>query len=542
MTSLEMTQEEINDKVVKVSVVVPAYNAAGVITSCLDALQKQDYDLPYEILIVDDGSSDGTADLAESSGVRVIRHAAKQGAAAARNSGINAAVGDLICFTDADGMPKENWIQEILQPLSNQDIVGVKGTYATAQREIVARFVQIEYEDKYDLLRAHKRINFIDTYSAAYKRQVLLANNGFDEQIYYVEDQELSFRLAARGYQMVFQPQAIVYHLHSSNLRTYFYKKFMIGYWKAQILRRFPGRVIKDSHTPQVLKVQILLLASILAAAVGTFVTPWSAIPVAIAILAFLVSTIPFLVKAWPKDRAVTLVAPFLLAARAMALGSGYAWGLLKSQPDIGKEHTIDGVNFFFKRAMDLLGGLIGMLATLLVWPFIAIAVKLDSNGPVIFKQERVGEEGRPFTLFKFRSMRVDAEAELESIVDVDALQAPVFKMIDDPRLTGVGRWLRRWSLDELPQFWNVVKGEMSLVGPRPEETRIVVLYDDWHRRRLAIKPGMTGPMQVSGRGDLPLNARVQLDLGYIENYSLWQDVIILLRTIPAVIRGTGAH
>ena len=206
-----MTQEETNSSAAKVSVVVPAYNAAGVITSCVKALQEQDSSPPYEIIVVDDGSSDNTADLAEESGAQVIRHTERRGAAAARNSGIGAAAGDIICFTDADCMPKENWIQQILRPFANQEIIGAKGTYATKQREMVARFVQIEYEDKYDLLLTQERINFIDTYSAAYRRQVLLANNGFDEQIFYVEDQELSFRLAARGYQMVFEPPAIVF-------------------------------------------------------------------------------------------------------------------------------------------------------------------------------------------------------------------------------------------------------------------------------------------------------------------------------------------
>jgi len=525
-----------------VSVVVPANNAASTILSCISALQKQAFSYPFEIIIVDDASSDNTADLAETTGVQVIRNAEKRGAAAARNSGINAASGEIICFTDADCIPKENWIQEILQPLENQEIIGAKGTYATKQDELVARFVQIEYEDKYDLLLTQERINFVDTYSAAYRRQVLLANNGFDEQIFYVEDQELSFRLAARGYQMVFQPPAIVYHLHSSTLASFFRKKFMIGYWKSQILRRFPGRAIQDSHTPQVLKVQILLIAIILASAVGALLTPWSAVALALAVAVFFASAVPFLIKAWPKDHAVALAAPFLLATRAAALGFGYAWGLIKPQPDIGKEHTIDGVNFLVKRTMDIIGGLVGILATVIVWPFIALAIKLDSTGPVIFKQERIGEGGKPFTLYKFRSMGVNAEAELAHIVELDSLSEPVFKHKDDPRLTRVGRLLRRWSLDELPQFWNVIKGDMSLVGPRPEETRFVAMYDDWHRRRLAVKPGLTGPMQVNGRGDLPLDSRVRLDLDYIENYSLWRDAVILLKTLPAVIRGAGAH
>jgi lipopolysaccharide/colanic/teichoic acid biosynthesis glycosyltransferase len=172
----------------------------------------------------------------------------------------------------------------------------------------------------------------------------------------------------------------------------------------------------------------------------------------------------------------------------------------------------------------------------------IALAIKIDTKGPVIFKQERIGADGRPFTLYKFRSMHANAELELAHIVNFDELIDPVYKQKDDPRLTRVGRVLRRWSFDELPQFWNVLKGDMSLVGPRPEETRFVEMYEPWHRRRLAVKPGMTGSMQVNGRGDLPLDTRVQLDLDYIENYSIWCDVVILLETFPAVMRGSGAH
>jgi lipopolysaccharide/colanic/teichoic acid biosynthesis glycosyltransferase/glycosyltransferase involved in cell wall biosynthesis len=542
MIASQMAHNKPESSAVDISVVVPARNAAGVIIDCIQALKNQQLGQPFEVIVVNDGSSDNTADLAEAAGVRVIRHDVKKGAAAARNSGINAATGDIICFTDADCKPKENWLEQILQPFADQEIIGAKGTYATKQREVIARFVQIEYEDKYDLLLTQERINFIDTYSAAYRRQILVANDGFDEQIFYVEDQELSFRLAARGYQMVFQPDAIVYHLHSSNLSSYFRKKFMIGYWKAQILRRFPGRAVQDSHTPQVLKAQILLLALILAAAAGTLLTRWSAIGLLVAIAVFLASTVPFIAKAWPKDRAVALVAPLVLATRAFALGFGYAWGLIKSQPDVRQEHTIDGLNFLLKRAMDITGGFFGVLLTIIVWPLIGLAIKLDTAGPVMFKQERIGQEGKPFTLYKFRSMIANAEAELAHLVDINSLQGAVYKQKDDPRLTRVGRTLRRWSIDELPQFWNVLKGDMSLVGPRPEETRFVAMYDDWHRRRLAVKPGMTGPMQVNGRGDLPLDTRVQLDLDYIENYSLWRDVAILLQTIPAVVRGYGAH
>ena len=307
----------------KASVIIPAYNAAHSLPGCLAAVREQDVDAPYEIIVVDDCSADQTAVLAEASDVTLISHDRRRGAAAARNSGIEAAQGEIICFTDADCAPRQDWISQILKPFADEAISGCKGTYATRQEELVARFVQIEYEDKYDLLQKQERINFIDTYSAAYRRQVIQANDGFDEQISFVEDQELSFRLAARGYEMVFQPQAVVYHYHSNSLASYFRKKFQIGYWKAQIVRRFPGRAIQDSHTPQVLKLQLLFVALMMAAAVGMLITRWSALLLAAAVLAFTISTLPFLRKAWDKDKAVAVAAPILLFVRAFALAVG---------------------------------------------------------------------------------------------------------------------------------------------------------------------------------------------------------------------------
>lgn len=526
-----------------ISVVVPAYNAAHSITACMTALGRQCGNLTYEIIVVDDGSSDNTAELAEAGGARVVRKQRGR-PAAARNAGIAAASGDIVCFTDADCEPADNWLHELALPcLRDSDIAGGKGTYATRQREIAARFVQLEYEDKYDLLDKQETIDFIDTYSAVYRRDVLLANDGFDEQFPYLEDQELSFRLAARGYKMVFLPTAVVHHLHSDSLSAYIRKKLIIGYWKAQVVRRFPTQGVKDSHTPQVMKVQMGLMALLFMLVPLLLLSRWAAVPLALVALAFLATTIPFTRKAWRKDRTVALVSPLMLAVRAASLGTGYAAGLLRPQLDIsGADGTISGANYVAKRTLDIAGATAGLLFTAVVGPFIALAIKLDSPGPVIFKQERIGQGGRPFTVYKFRSMHANAEAELDRLIDFSTLTEPVFKLENDPRLTRVGTFLRRWSLDELPQFWNVLRGDMSLIGPRPEEARFVALYSDWHRRRLAVKPGMTGPMQVNGRADLALDTRVQLELDYIEHYSLGRDIQILLQTLPAVIRGTGAR
>jgi lipopolysaccharide/colanic/teichoic acid biosynthesis glycosyltransferase len=173
----------------------------------------------------------------------------------------------------------------------------------------------------------------------------------------------------------------------------------------------------------------------------------------------------------------------------------------------------------------------------------VAAAIKLTSPGPVIFRQKRVGLNGRLFDMYKFRSMYSHAELELEKLKELNEMNGPAFKMKDDPRITGVGRFLRRFSLDELPQLWNVFMGEMSLVGPRPPIPGEVSLYERKNRRRLSMRPGLTCIWQVSGRNEIKdFESWVKLDLEYIDNWSLLQDLVLLFRTIPAVIFGTGAR
>jgi exopolysaccharide biosynthesis polyprenyl glycosylphosphotransferase len=194
------------------------------------------------------------------------------------------------------------------------------------------------------------------------------------------------------------------------------------------------------------------------------------------------------------------------------------------------------------KRAMDLAIG--GALLVLIspVLAVIALLTLIDSGRPVLFRQRRVGKDGVPFTVLKFRTMVQGAEEQLGELVDLEKLDEPAFKIADDPRVTRVGRLLRRYSLDELPQFANVVRGEMSLVGPRPEEEAVVALYDERQRLRLGVKPGMTGPMQVYGRGDLTFEERLAMERDYLDNISVAGDLSILLRTPAAIVRGEGSH
>ncbi len=194
------------------------------------------------------------------------------------------------------------------------------------------------------------------------------------------------------------------------------------------------------------------------------------------------------------------------------------------------------------KRAFDIVISA-GMLAvTSPLFPLIALGIRLDSAGPVFFTQMRAGLGGRPFRMYKFRTMATDAEDRLEEVVSLDELNEPVFKLRRDPRVTKFGRLLRRLSLDELPQLFNVLKGDMSVIGPRPEQLELVERYEPEHMFRLDVKPGITGPMQVCGRGELTFAERLAVEQDYIEHMTLARDLRILLLTIPVMWRGTGAY
>ena len=194
------------------------------------------------------------------------------------------------------------------------------------------------------------------------------------------------------------------------------------------------------------------------------------------------------------------------------------------------------------KRGFDLVIAGAATIVLLPLLPLIALAIKLDSRGPVFFVQWRAGLNGEPFRMLKLRTMVDGAEQSLDDVVSLDELPDPMFKLRRDPRITRVGRVLRRLSVDELPQLVNVIKGDMSIVGPRPEQIELVERYRPEHRFRLQVKPGMTGPMQVFGRGELTFAERLAVELDYVENLSLARDLRILAQTVPVVLRGTGAY
>jgi lipopolysaccharide/colanic/teichoic acid biosynthesis glycosyltransferase len=194
------------------------------------------------------------------------------------------------------------------------------------------------------------------------------------------------------------------------------------------------------------------------------------------------------------------------------------------------------------KRAFDLVVGTIGLVLTLPIFGLAAVAILVDDGRPVFFRQQRVGEAGRRFRIFKFRTMVRDAEARFHDLASLEEFDDPLFKMKGDPRVTRSGRFLRRTSIDELPQLLNVLKGEMSIVGPRPELVDIVARYRPEHEFRLQVKPGITGPWQVFGRSDLTFDEILAVEREYVENLSLARDIRIVLMTVPAVFGKRGAY
>jgi len=206
------------------------------------------------------------------------------------------------------------------------------------------------------------------------------------------------------------------------------------------------------------------------------------------------------------------------------------------------RQASINTLQRFVTRTVDIVLSILILALGLPFWLCIALAIRLNSPGEVIYRQTRIGQNGRPFKVYKFRSMYKDAENVLSDLLIYNEAQGPLFKMKDDPRITPVGKFLRRTSFDEIPQLINVIQGEMSLVGPRPPLPHEVAQYEEWQKGRLAMKPGMTGLWQVRGRSDISFDEGVLMDLYYIENWSLRLYFQILLRTIPAVVRSRGAY
>lgn len=311
------------------SIIIPTYNGAKRIGRCLEALVPQVAGRGIEILVVDDGSTDNTAAAADLyPGVRVISQR-NAGPAAARNRGAQEARGRILLFTDDDCVPFPDWVTAMLAPFAEPLLVGVKGVYNTLQPEITARFVQIEYEDKYRVMAAHPDIDFIDTYSAGFVRERFLEMGGYDTSfpVACAEDVELSFRMSARQWMMRFVPNAVVYHSHPHRPLQYFRKKYKFAYWRVLAVQKNPSKAMKDSHTPQLMKYQLLLLPALGAALLAGALLGHVMIAAGLVAAGFLVTTVPFVSRALRKDPLVGVLSPLFLAGRAVAQFLGVVGG-----------------------------------------------------------------------------------------------------------------------------------------------------------------------------------------------------------------------
>ena len=316
------------------SVIVPAWNAEDSLPLCLSALEQQT--LPkeqYEIIVVDDGSSDRTREVA--CGFAIQYHFQDNaGPAMARNQGVDLAKGELVLFTDADCVPDPDWLEAMTVPFSNPEIAAVKGAYRTEQKSLVARFAQLEFEERFDMLRKKDSIDMVDTYSAAFRKDIFQELGGFDTSFPEPnnEDTEFSYRMAGHGYRMVFAPDAVVRHLnHPDAVVRYFRLKFSRGFWRMMVYRMFPGKMMADSYTPQSLKAQIMVLFLIETSLLLFFVDPLFAGGLLFfGIVIFFLLSLSFVQTAWKKDRHVAVLSPLFLALRAGAIGSGALWGLLR--------------------------------------------------------------------------------------------------------------------------------------------------------------------------------------------------------------------
>ncbi|MFN8534408.1 MAG: glycosyltransferase [Dehalococcoidia bacterium] len=311
----------------RVSVIVPAYNAADTLPACLAALRSQTVPLePSDIVVVDDGSTDGTAAVAEAFGVRLLRQE-HENQATARNRGVRATSTDIVLFTDSDCEPAPDWVERMLDAFADPQVVGVKGCYRTRQPGLVPRFIQQEFEQKYEQLRVSRQLDFIDGYAAGYRRGQFLALGGFDPRYPPVEDIELSFRAVRSGHVLGFAPDAVVFHRHRDNLVSYARTKARAATLWVDVYRAHPTKLGNDSRQPRLVVAQICLAAAILT------LSPIAAVSlpvrrlVALLGVMFLGSTVPLAARIAKDDAAVALAAPILTFVRSASQVFGIVRG-----------------------------------------------------------------------------------------------------------------------------------------------------------------------------------------------------------------------
>jgi len=765
------------------TIIIPAFNEGLAIKSTLQSLGPTAFKNKWDIIIVNDGSTDKTGEIARQFSVNVVDQD-NQGPAIARNEGVKRASGEIIVFTDSDCVTDTHFVEEMIRPFIGSSVVGVKGAYRTRQTGIWARFAQTEFMERYAKLSRSESIDFVDSYAAAFRKDVFLQVGGFDAHFPVAnnEDVDLSYRIARLGHPMVFNPNAIVYHTHPNSMKAYLKLKFSRAYWRMLVYRKFPEKIVSDSYTPQSLKFQILTAGLMILMIPGAFFSP----AIAFALLwfsgLFFAATSPFVFRAFQNDPAIVWFCPWAVFLRSCAFGTGILFGMIaqrrrsllfplllllsdtiaalgayfaaywiraevfspflrpfdhtislylslfplvltilliscqsyglyreKSHHSRVKEFTsvtravsysvlaIVIISFFLKwdysrffipaywivaivfvnvfrsfvrriqdrlrrkglqtnlsiivgvgeagrnlldrlklsgdagqkvvglvddiepdpddpdwkgiqwlgpvsdlesiivntgvddvyiaktdwphqkvldlvvqcektgagfkivsdlativtggamlssvsgipvidlkeerhdwgrrtvkRCVDLILSSVFIILSLPIMIMVGLFVHLLIQGSILIEQERVGRNGRLFKMLRFRT----ASATKDQIVE--------------HKIGGFGHFLQRSHLDELPQLLNVLRGEMSMVGPRPEVPEIVSTYEAWQRKRLDVSPGMTGLWQILGPSERPLHENLEYDFYYIKNYSIWMDLSILVQTIPVILAGKG--
>lgn len=317
---------------VKVSVVIPAMNAEKSIGKCLDSLEGQSF-RDFEVIVVDDGSSDRTIEVANSYPRARVLKQEHAGPAVARNGGAMAAKGGIVVFTDSDCVPDRKWLEEMVRPFEGKEIAGVQGRYRTRQRSLVARLIQLEIEKSYEKMAKQELIDFMSTYSAAYRKSVFVEMKGFDTSfpIASGEDTDLSFRVNEAGYSMVFRPEAVVFHSHPESLWKYLKVKFSRAFWRAKVYSRHRGKMVKDAYTSQMVKAQLLLFyGAVLALAFSAAAGGIAVLLGGAALFLLLLSTTPFAFWAASRDLPAGLASVPLGLARTAFFGAGFALGIVR--------------------------------------------------------------------------------------------------------------------------------------------------------------------------------------------------------------------
>lgn len=313
----------------RASVIVPVHGPGAGLDACLTALRRQSVPrASYEVIVVNDGPVHPEIPVTtERYGARFLAQP-RAGAGAARNRGAAEARGEILLFTDADCVPAGDWVEALTDPFSDSDVVGVSGTIHTRQAGVVPRYIQLEYDQRYETLRRRERIDFISTANAAYARRVFLAAGGFDASLWGAEDAEFSFRLASQGHRLIFAPHAVVYHRHPRYLIAYIRRKAHYGRWRIIVYGRHPDKVAADSRTPQTQKLRIGLVGMLGVTLLGALFWRRLAWVAALLALGFLIAALPFWLWSMRRDRWVGLLTPLLLAAGTAGAALGVTAGL----------------------------------------------------------------------------------------------------------------------------------------------------------------------------------------------------------------------